>query len=158
MEIIWKDIKGYEGLYKISNTGEIYSIISNKILRKNIRNTYYIIQLTKNKMRKSFQIHRLVAEAFIPNPKNKPIINHINYNRLDNCVNNLEWCTQKENVEYSKERMKHRKNITHSNTGEKYITRRKNKFRITIDKKEYKICNTLEEAIKKRDEILNEKV
>lgn len=157
---MWKDIKGYENLYKVSKLGDIYSCISKKILRKNMRNTYYIIQLTKNKKRKSFQIHRLVAEAFIPNLENKPFINHINYNRLDNRVENLEWCTQKENVNHSICNMKHRKNITHSNTNEKYITYRKdkNKYRVVIDKKEYKNCDTLEQAIKERNKILNAKI
>ena len=159
MEEIWKDIKNYEVLYQVSNLGKIYSKKNKKILKNNIRNTYYIIQLTKDKKRKSFQVHRLVAEAFIPNPQNKPIVNHINYNRLDNRVNNLEWCSQKENVNHSICNMKHKKSITHSNTNEKYITYRKdtNKYRLTIDKKEYQ-CKTLDEAIKKRDEILNEKI
>lgn len=171
MKEIWKDIKNYEGLYQVSNLGKVRSLYKwdinkkqyikeNKILKLNTRNNYYIVQLTKNKKRKSKQVHRLVAEAFILNPKNKPFINHIDFNTKNNNINNLEWCTQKENVNHSICNMKHRKLITHSNTKEKYITYRKNtnKYRITIDKKEYKSCETLEEAIKKRDEILNEKI
>ena len=166
---IWKDIKGYEGLYQVSNFGRIKKIrfinnvcnIEKEHLRKlNVRNGYYIIQLSKNGARKSHQVHRLVAEAFIPNIENKPFINHKDYNPLNNNVNNLEWCTQKENVNWSICNMKKRKKTTHSNTGEKYISYRKenNTYRITINKKEYASCSTLLEAIKKRDEILNEKV
>lgn len=172
MKEIWKDIKDYEGLYQVSNLGNVrslerkvkinkgYRIVKNKILKLGIRNNYYVISLNKNNKRKSFQVHRLVAEAFIDNLDNKPIINHKNFNKLDNNVNNLEWCTQKENVNYSICNMKHRKIITHSNTKEKYISYRKstNRYRITIDKKEYKSCKSLKEAIKMRDKILYEKI
>ena len=170
MKEIWKPIKGYEGLYEVSNLGNIKSLsrkindyrgknartIGEKILKQGIRNTYYIVQLHKEGIRKSHQVHRLVAEAFIPNLENKEIINHLDYNRLNNVVSNLEWCNQKENVQYSSERMKHKKSETKSNTGEKYITFRKTKgvYRVTIDKKEYGTCKSLNEAIKKRDEIL----
>lgn len=167
MKEIWKDIKNYEGLYQISNLGNVKKLrfINNRcnfkkesIKKLNIRNGYYIVQLSKNGKRKSYQVHRLVAEAFIENPENKSIINHIDYNPLNNNVDNLEWCTQKENVEWSKCHMYGRKNITHSNTGEKYICYRKSadRYRIIIDKKEYPSCKTLEEAIKVRDKILKE--
>ena len=84
----------------------------------------------------------------------------IDFNTKNNKINNLEWCTQKENVEHSICNMKHRKSITHSNTNEKYITYRKKtkRYRLTIDKKEYESFKTLKEAIKKRDEILNETI
>lgn len=167
MEEKWKDIRGYEGIYQVSNLGNVKKIrfINNRcnfkkesIRKLNIRNGYYIIQLSKNGSRKSYQVHRLVAQAFISNPENKPFINHKDYNPLNNNVNNLEWCTQKENVNWSICNMKKRKNITHSNTNEKYITYRKENdtYRITIDKKEYTSCKTLKEAIIKRNEILSE--
>ena len=86
----------------------------------------------------------------------KKIINHKDFNKHNNNVTNLEWVTQKENVIYSLEHYKGRKKITHSNTGEKYITYRDSKqvFRVIIDKKEYGSFKNLHEAIKKRDEIL----
>lgn len=169
MEEIWKDIKGYEGLYQVSNLGNIKSlerttsipntkrIEKEKNLKLGKRNGYFIATLNKQNKRKSFQVHRLVAEAFIPNNKQKPFINHKDFNPLNNNVDNLEWVTQKENVNWSICNMKKRKSITHSNTGEKYITYRKNtnKYRIIIDKREYKNCDSLEKAIEERNKILN---
>lgn len=154
----WKDIPKYEYLYQISNLGRVKSLRKNKIMKLGTRNTYSVIILRKNNERKSFQVHRLVASSFIPNPFNKPIVNHKDFNRKNNKWTNLEWCTQKENVEWSKCHMHGRRNVNYSNTKERYISYRKstNKYRIIIDKKEYKNCDTLEEAIKKRDEILNE--
>ena len=107
----WKDIIGYEGSYQISNLGNIKSIgrnikYSNGIVvpyREKLLNGfvstsgYKAIDLYKNNKRKKFYIHRLVAETFIDNPLNKPEINHINENKLDNRVENLEWCTSSEN-------------------------------------------------------------
>ena len=109
MEEIWKDIEGYEGLYKVSNLGRIYSSYGqNKetcklpILRGSISSHgYRIVGLTKNKHVKSFFIHRLVAKAFIPNPENKPDINHIDGNKENNNINNLEWCTKSENTKHA---------------------------------------------------------
>lgn len=109
---IWKDIPNYEGLYQVSNFGRIKSLIkwniSKKKFEKNqlIRKTrinfkgYETIKLSKNGFDKNFQIHRLVAQAFIPNPNNLPQINHKDENKLNNNVNNLEWCTNKYNSNY----------------------------------------------------------
>ena len=106
MEEIWKDKKDYEGLYQVSNLGRAKSLINNKgqyrekILKHNIRNGYPSVTLCKNKKLKSFTIHRLVAEAFIPNPNNLPCVNHKDENRLNNFFNNLEWCTYSYNINY----------------------------------------------------------
>lgn len=112
MNEVWKDIKGYEGLYQISNLGRIKSLYGwngrrylerEKILKPTTKNdersTYprAIIKLTKNKKSKDYKVHRLVAQTFIPNPKNKPQVNHIDGNPLNNRVENLEWCTDREN-------------------------------------------------------------
>lgn len=96
MREIWKDIKGYEGLYKVSNTGKVFSCKSNKILSTNGQG-YLQVQLRKDNASKAKRIHRLVAEAFIPNPENKPQINHIDHNPQNNNVENLEWVTSYEN-------------------------------------------------------------
>lgn len=174
MKEVWKPIKNYEGLYEVSNLGRIKSLARkvNDYRGKNTRtlpskimnnvdngNGYEYVTLVKNKKRKNYYIHRLVAFTFLPNPNNYEYVNHLDYNTKNNIVSNLELCTQKNNVNYSIENMKHRKSVTHTNTGERYIYYRKNKnvYRVVIDKKEYPSFKTLEEAIKKRDEILNGK-
>jgi hypothetical protein len=103
---MWKDIKGYEGLYRVSNTGEIYSVYRGKLRKPKITPKGYCeINLWKpnetSNDQKYFRIHRLVAEAFIANPQGKPQINHIDGNKLNNCVDNLEWCTPSENIQHS---------------------------------------------------------
>lgn len=103
---IWKDIKNYEGKYQISNTGMIRNNYGkllkpfNKHGKKKYdpNNDYLKIHLYKNKRKNIFSVHRLVAEAFIPNPYNLPQINHKNGIKNDNNVDNLEWCTCKENI------------------------------------------------------------
>ena len=157
MKEIWKDIKGYED-YQVSNLGRVKSIKKNKVLKQIYNpNGYLYVGLYNNSKLKKYLVHRLVAKAFIENPLNKPFINHKDFDRLNNNVKNLEWCTQKENVHHSINNMKCRHNAKNSNTGEQYIYYRKsnNTYRVIIDKKEY-YCSTLEKAIKKRDEILNE--
>lgn len=93
MKEIWKDIPGYEGKYQVSNKGEIKNIKLNKYRKqRKDKDGYSIVDLFYNKP-KTFKVHRLVALSFIPNPKNLPQINHIDGNKLNNRVNNLEWCT-----------------------------------------------------------------
>lgn len=101
----WKDVVGYEGLYKVSSFGRIISIRNNKIKSQRLNTSrYWVVDLYKNNQQKTKSVHRLVAEAFIPNPDNKPCVNHIKpvtYNCCDNTVENLEWCTFKENTKHA---------------------------------------------------------
>jgi len=99
MKEIWKDIDGYNGVYKVSNIGNVINAKKNKKLKQQIdRYGYPQIKLSKNGYGCYKNIHRLVAKAFIPNPKNKPQVNHINHIRSDNRTENLEWNTAIENV------------------------------------------------------------
>lgn len=96
---IWKDIKGYEGLYQCSNMGRFKSIRANKIMKQTItsRSNYLSIHLRKNGYGKCRQSHIWIAETWIPNVENKPEVDHIDTNRLNNQIANLRWCTSSEN-------------------------------------------------------------
>lgn len=100
-------MKGYEGLYKVSNMGRIYSLYTDKVL-KNLKSKdgYYRVFLRKNGQKKHASIHRLVAIAFIKNPNNLPQINHKDENPANNNVDNLEWCTAKYNCNYGERTIK----------------------------------------------------
>lgn len=105
MREIWKDIEGYEGLYQISNLGRVKSFkrySEGKILKaRKVTKGYLQVTLLKNGKGKNKKVHRLVAQAFIMNPNNCPQVNHINGNKTDNTVQNLEWVTNKENVQHA---------------------------------------------------------
>ena len=103
---IWKDIDGYEGLYQISNEGRVKSLKYNhtneeKFLKaKRNRNGYLLVGLCKDGKPKKKLVHRLVAEAFIENPNGLPQVNHKDENKMNNCVENLEWCDASYNTNY----------------------------------------------------------
>ena len=99
MEELWLDIKGYEGFYKVSNTGKVYSYRRNKCLsQKSDKDGYKEVCLCVDEVRKYRRVHRLVAEAFIPNEESLPIINHKDGDKTNNHVSNLEWTTNYGNV------------------------------------------------------------
>lgn len=115
MEEVWKDVVGYEGLYQVSNLGRVKSlerliedkkgrlkrkrVYKEKLLHLNLcKNGYCIVCLFRNQKKKFSYVHRLVADAFIPNPERKPEIDHINGIRNDNRIDNLRWVSHKENM------------------------------------------------------------
>lgn len=102
IEEIWKDICGYEGKYQVSSLGSVKSLDyrrtgKERILKIGKSRGYLNVNLCKNSKTKMFKVHRLVANAFIPNPENKPFIDHINTIKDDNRAENLRWVTCKEN-------------------------------------------------------------
>lgn len=95
---IWKDIDGYNGVYQVSDLGNIRNAIRGTQIKTQVsRNGYRTVSLTKEKKLKTHRVHRLVAMAFIENPENKPFINHKDNNTQNNCVDNLEWATAQDN-------------------------------------------------------------
>lgn len=139
---IWKDVQGYEGLYQVSNLGRVKSLgrvidrlvygnywQEEKILKPNkTKYGYLIVELRKNKKPKSFLVHRLVAITFIPNPENKPEVDHINADKTNNSVNNLRWVTAKENIR-NPLNMVHLTGKNHPMFGKKRSEETKNKMR-----------------------------
>ena len=98
MEEIWKDIKDYEDIYQVSNLGRVKRVTTGRILKGyKITGDYLGVRLYKNNVGSMKKIHRLVAQVFIPNPENKPQVNHIDEDKTNNMVSNLEWMTAKEN-------------------------------------------------------------
>lgn len=104
MEEIWKPIKGYEGKYYISNKGNVLAENyersgKSKLLKPTLTTTGYLkVELWVGSKRKTYRLHRLIAEAFIPNPQNKQFIDHINTIKTDNRIENLRWVTRSENM------------------------------------------------------------
>lgn len=101
----WKDIEGFEGLYQVSNMGRVRSCFregtKGGIIKQFVKDRYYKVHIYKNGKQLNFYTHRLVAKAFVINKHNKPEINHIDGNKLNNNANNLEWCNRQENMEHA---------------------------------------------------------
>jgi hypothetical protein len=107
VEEIWRDVPGYEGLYQVSDHGNVRSLnwrnlghARNLYLKEHNRG-YRHVELRKNGKAKAFTVHRLVAMAFIPNPNNYPVINHKDENKANNAADNLEWCNMSQNMKHT---------------------------------------------------------
>lgn len=146
----WRDIRGYEGFYQVSNFGRVRSIDrvvkcrDFEMTRKGVvlkdapmTGGYRCVALQKDGKRKTFYVHRLVADAFVPNPNKLNECDHINRNPSDNRSVNLRWCTHEENVANKK--------VTAS--GERYIYRHKTKWRFCKAGLPTKVFATFEEAL-----------
>jgi hypothetical protein len=135
VEVIWKDVVNFEGLYKVNNLGEVKSLITNKVLTPSEkRNCYLQVTLFKGGNRSYCLVHRLVATAFIDNPFNLPQVNHIDECKTNNCVWNLEWCSAKYNTNFG--------------TGiERQLNKRKGKYKLGNNKKALK-CKCIETGVK----------
>lgn len=102
----WRDISGYEGLYQVSNLGRVKTLANNKSRKEKIlkpqkdKYGYFFATLHRDGKRKMLKLHRLVANAFIPNQDNLPQVNHKDEIKTNNCVSNLEWCTNRYNINY----------------------------------------------------------
>lgn len=102
-QIITKPIKGWEDRYSITNDGRVYSYISNRYLHKGYdKDGYELVTLSRDNYRRTYRVHRLVAETFVDNPLNKQEVNHKDFNVKNNWFENLEWVTQEENDDWNK--------------------------------------------------------
>ena len=107
-----KDVVGYEGLYAVTSCGKVYSYRNKRFLTPWVNSKgYLMVNLCKDGKVKKYLIHRLVAEAYLPNPENLPQINHKDENKTNNCLQNLEWCDAKYNTNYGTRNEKIKKPI-----------------------------------------------
>lgn len=135
----WKIIEDFTD-YKVNENGEVYSIKRNKILKQYEKKNYLGVYLYQDNKKKFRLVHRLVANAFIPNPNNLPQINHKDENSKNNNVENLEWCTQKYNNNYGTYKTRARKRMLEDNPfkGKKHSEKSKEKMRLAKIGKESK--------------------
>jgi hypothetical protein len=140
----WKDVVGYEEYLMISNHGNVYRkerswiggnrgskrVIKSGIMRRRMQHGYWLIDLEVNGKKNILKVHRLVAMAFIPNPENKPQVNHKDLNRSNSCVSNLEWVTAKENIIHARMNKKDWKKRTIYTVGEKISTSKLNETKV----------------------------
>lgn len=132
-EEIWKDITGYDKRYQVSSFGRVRKIKNDGTVR-NLKTTvfgfgYAHLNLMLNGKQKSVQVHRLVAEAFVENPNNYPIVNHKDENKLNNHATNLEWCTYSYNINYGTRHERYRQTRKERNVTERFLRTMKERGR-----------------------------
>lgn len=166
----WREIEDYPN-YMVSEDGQVMRKACTIWTKKGTRRLsermlstdstvgqYRIVVLYRDGEHKAFYIHRLVAKAFVPNPKQLPCVNHIDYDTSNNRASNLEWCTYGENVRHSAQRMRKPHKTRVGAVGEKYISMIGEKYRVSLRRKGYETIDkqfmSLEEAIEYRDKVL----
>lgn len=165
---IWRPIAGYEGLYEVSNYGNVRSLTlrngSGTFARKKLvvqgdnGHGYKYVSFHLDGKRKNHYVHRLVADAFVPNPNNLPVVDHIDFDRANNRADNLQWTTQKQNVVRSIPHMSKPRKKAMTNTGERYVSKLKTNgmYRVAVAGKTIGTYTTLEDAVSARDTVLRE--
>jgi len=142
----WRDIRGYEGLYQVSNFGRVKSLsrkagfvfLREKVMKPTLaKNGYLSVMLSNNKQKRVY-VHRLVAEAFVPNPNNYLYVNHKDENKTSNVAWNLEWCTHNYNLNYGT----HNKRLSERKKGQKT----KSILQLTTDGRTVKEWTSIKEA------------
>ena len=174
MTELWKDIAGYGGMYEVSNFGRVRSkdrtrLVKNRYGTENYRTDkgkelaqiehgdgYLYVSINLNGKRQNHYIHRLVADAFCERRSQDYVVNHKDYDKSNNHADNLEWCTQGDNIRYSACRMKKpHKPWKQTASGEKYIYLRNGRYRLHIRGKVDKTYPTLESALMAREVVLS---
>lgn len=170
MKEIWKDIKGYEGLYQVSNFGNVKSIVyknqwgtfkrDHVLSQLEVEGGYLQVHLYKNRRGVQRAVHRLVAEAFCEKKDEEHEVNHIDYNRKNNLFSNLEWCSHTDNVRHSIQNRPKKNKVKivqgKNKTGESHITRNGKKYKVIIRRKYYGTFPTTEAAVSARNAILEQ--
>ena len=144
MDEVWVDIKDYEGQYQVSNTGYVKSIKRNRILKATNIDGYLQISLSDHGHIKKCLIHRLVAEAFIPNCDNLPYVNHRDENTMNNSAENLEWCTMVYNANYGSRNYRISESHRHTNHSERMRIKQECEF---VKHKTYNIITDIKNHI-----------
>ena len=153
MEEIWKPIIGYENHYEISSIGRVRNVQRNKLVKSYVsKKGYRRVQIAIDTIKKNYFVHRLVADAFIPNPEGKNVVNHKDFDRSNNSVDNLEWVTSQENAHYSMDHIvEARLKSTMSSTKHHNIYPNGRHFQIRVRRYGREIINktfpTLEQAV-----------
>ena len=138
-EVKVAQVRGYEGLYLVTSDGRVIGVKSGKTLKQCYMRGYCRVKLYKNAQPKVFSVHRLVADAFLPNAQNKSQVNHKDGNKGNNTVSNLEWVTQSENQIHA-----YRTGL--NTTAFAIAARKKRVVQATLDGKELKLWQSLSEA------------